>query len=408
MDVLVFTSLFPNNQSPNHGIFIQQRIQHYVTRHGWNVKVMAPVPYYPPGLGGWRAKYRKVAPHEVLKGIEVRHPRYVMIPKIGMWLQGLCLFLSVCWQVRVLQRTFPFVLIDAHYVYPDGFAAILLGWVTRVPVVVSARGSDVNLFKDLPLIRQLITWVLKQANAVIVVSDALKQVSKGLGVDENKIHIIPNGVDPEKFFPIPQEEARKKIGFREESRSLVLSVCHLTKNKGLDVLLEGLALLAQTTPSLMWSLYIVGDGIERERLEGLVQSLDLVSHVKFCGSVPHEQLAWYFNAANVCCLLSEREGWPNVIVESLACGTPVVATSVGGIPEIITSSTVGILVPRQPEHVAKALKASLEREWSKSSILAHAQQFRWNHTADAVKDVFQSLVPIQKMGNEVPFPSGSS
>ncbi len=407
MDVLVFTSLFPNDQSPNHGIFIQQRIQHYVVRHGWNVKVMAPVPYYPPGLGGWRAKYRKVVPYEVRKGIEVWHPRYVMIPKIGMWLQGLFLFLSVCWQVRVLHRTFPFVLIDAHYVYPDGFAAILLRWVTRVPVVVSARGSDVNLFKEFPLIRQLIAWVLERADAVIVVSHALKQVSKGLGVDERKIHIIPNGVDPEKFFPIPQEEARNKIGFIEGSRSLVLSVCHLTKNKGLDVLLEGLALLTQTSPSLKWSLYIVGDGAERERLERLVQSLGLVSSVKFCGPVSHEQLAWYFNAANVCCLLSEREGWPNVIVESLACGTPVVATSVGGIPEIITSSKVGILVQRQPEQIAKALKVSLERDWSKSNILAHAQQFRWNQTADAVKEVFQSLVPIQEMGNEVPFPSES-
>ncbi len=407
MNVLVFTSLFPNDQSPNHGIFIQQRVQQYMTRHRWNVKVMAPVPYYPPGLGGWRAKYRKVLPHEIREGMEVWHPRYVMIPKVGMWLQGLCLFLSVCWQIRVLQRTFPFVLIDAHYVYPDGFAAVLLSWVTRVPVVVSARGSDVNLFKDLPVIRQLIAWVLGRADSVIVVSDALKQVSKELGVDENKIHVIPNGVDPKKFFPIPQEEARKKIGFIEESRLLVLSVCHLTKNKGLDVLLEALALLTKTNASVMWSLYIVGDGIERERLEGLAQSLGLGSRVKFCGAVPHEQLAWYFNAANVCCLLSEREGWPNVIVESLACGTPVIATSVGGIPEIVTSSQVGTLVPRRPDQVAQALKASLEHPWSKSDILTHAQQFRWSQTADAVKEVFQSVVPIQKMGNEVPFPSGS-
>ena len=368
---------------------------------------MAPIPFYPRGLSGWRAKYRKVVSHEMREGMEVWHPRYVMIPKIGMMLQGLFLFLSVCWQVRVLQRTFPFVLIDAHYVYPDGFAAILLSWVTRVPVVVSARGSDVNRFKDLPIIRQLITWVLRKADSVIVVSEALKQVSMGLGIDEKKIHVIPNGVDPEKFFSIPQEEARGKIGFIGEGQSLVLSVCHLTENKGLDVLLEGLVLLTKKTPSLIWSLYIVGDGEERERLECFTKSLYLSSRVKFFGAVPHEQLVWFYNAANVCCLLSEQEGWPNVIVESLACGTPVLATSVGGIPEIVTSPKVGTLVPRKSEHVAKALKTSLECTWSKSEILNYAKQFRWSQTADAVKEVFQAVLPIQKTASGMPFPSGS-
>jgi glycosyltransferase involved in cell wall biosynthesis len=406
MNILAFTSLFPNNQSPNHGVFIQQRLQHSMARHGWMVKVMSPVPYYPPGLGGWRAEHRKVVRHEIREGMEVWHPRYVMIPKIGMMLQGLFLFLSVCWQVRVLQRSFPFVLIDAHYVYPDGFAAILLSWVTRVPVVVSVRGSDVNLFKDLPIIRQLITWVLRRADAVIVVSEALKQVSVGLGVDEKKIRVIPNGVDPEKFFSIPQEEARKKIGFIGKGQSLVLSVCHLTENKGLDVLLEGLALLTEKAPSLFWSLYIVGDGVARKRLESLVQSLGLTSHVRFFGVVPHEQLVWFYNAANLCCLLSKREGWPNVIVESLACGTPVLATTVGGIPEIITSPKVGTLVARTPEHVANALKTSLERTWSKTEILNYAQRFQWSQTADAVKEVFQSVLPIQETSNGMDVPPG--
>ena len=377
-----------------------------MVRHGWTVKVMAPVPYYPPGLGGWRAKYRKVDKHEMREGMEVLHPRYVMIPKIGMMLQGLFLFVSVCWQVKVLQRTFPFVLIDAHYVYPDGFAAILLSWVTRAPVVVSARGSDVNLFKDLPIIRQLITWVLRKADSVIAVSEALKQVSMGLGIDEKKIRVIPNGVDPEKFFSIPQEKARGKIGFIGEGQSLVLSVCHLTENKGLDVLLHALALVIKKTPTLLCSLYIVGDGAERERLECLAKSLNLASRVRFFGAVPHEQLVWFYNAADVCCLLSEREGWPNVIVESLACGTPVLATSVGGIPEIVTSSKVGTLVARKPEHVAKALKTSLECTWSKSEILNYAQQFQWSQTADSVKEVFQSVLPIQKTVSGMPFPSG--
>ena len=393
MNVLVFTSLFPNNQSPNHGIFIQQRIRHGRDRNGWNVKVVAPVPYYPPGLGGWRALYRNVFDHEIRDGIEVWHPRYFMIPKVGMILQGLFLFLSVVWKVRTLQRTFHFSLIDAHYVYPDGFAAIFLSWATGVPVVVSARGSDVNLFKDMPLVRQLITWTLHKADSVIVVSEALKQVSMKLGIDEKKIRVIPNGVDPEKFFDVIQEDARKKIGFDQDTNNLILAVCHLTANKGLDVLLHALAQLHEKASGLTCSLFIVGEGLERERLEHLASGLGLTSYVRFCGAVPHEQLVWFYNAADVSCLLSEREGWPNVIVESLACGTPVIATPVGGIPEILTNPKVGILVERNSEAVSHALQVSLERVWSKADIVEHAANFQWSRAAEAIQEVFRSLVP---------------
>ncbi len=392
MNVLVFTSLFPNNQSPNHGIFIQERIRHGMKRHEWNVKVVAPVPYFPPGIGGWRTKYRKVVKHEVREGMEVWHPCYFMIPKVGMMLQGLFLFLSVVWRIRTLHRKFHFSLIDAHYLYPDGFAAILLSWFMGIPVVVSARGSDVNLFKDISIIRGMIGWTLRQADFVIVVSEALKDATMTLGIDGKKIRVIPNGVDPEKFFDIPQHEARERIGVAENRHGIVLSVCHLTANKGLDILLRALAQLTEQAPMLKWSLLIVGDGIERERLEDLRHSLHLDAQVTFCGAVPHEELVWFYNAANLCCLLSEREGWPNVLVESLACGTPVLATPVGGIPEILNASSVGTLVDRNPDNVAKALNHSLRKDWSKPDILNHAKRFRWGETADAIQEVFCALI----------------
>ena len=405
MNVLVFTSLFPNAVEPNHGIFIKQRVQQAMNRHGWKMNVVAPVPFYPPGLGGWRVKYRKIPEYEHCGKVKGWHPRYVMIPKVGMWLQGFLLFLSVWYRVWALKRQFPFVLIDAHYVYPDGFAAILLSWAMGVPVVVSARGSDVNLFKTIPVIRQVITWTLKKANAVVVVSKALKYAVMDLGIPSEKIRVIPNGVDPKKFFAVPQNEAKTKIGFLNHGHKLLVSVCHLTANKGIHVLLEGLALLQQKSPSLSWNLVILGDGGERAHLEQLTQTLGLEGQVKFLGAVSHDELVWFYNAADLCCLLSEREGWPNVVVEALSCGTPVLATRVGGIPEILTSSHVGIMVDREPRAVANGLKSGLECTWSKTDIMAHAKQFRWSDTADALKEVFQSVLSMSGAQGGLPSPS---
>ena len=392
MNILVFTSLFPNNEFPNHGIFIQERVRYAHVRNRWNMKVVAPVPYYPPGLGGWRKKYRDVLHHEVREGLDVWHPRYVMVPKIGMMLQGVLLFLSVCWKILSLHRTFPFVLIDAHYVYPDGFAAILLSWLTGVPVVVSVRGSDVNLFKDLPIIRHFIVWTLRYADAVIVVSGALKQISIDLGVEEEKIHVIPNGVDPEKFFSVPQKKARRKIRSKED-QFMILMVCHLTANKGVDVLLKSLALLKSRRPSLQWTCCVVGDGFIRGDLEQLSQELNVASRVRFCGAIAHDELVWFYNSADILCLLSEREGWPNVVVESLACGTPILATAVGGVPEIVAIPDIGVLVEREPEAVASALEQSVDQHWHRSYIRHYARRFQWSETADAIRQVFQPLVP---------------
>jgi glycosyltransferase involved in cell wall biosynthesis len=392
MNVLVFTSLYPNNVCPNHGLFIQQRIRHGVRVNGWNVKIVAPILYYPPGLGGWRAKFRKVVKKTRMDGIEVLHPWQVMIPKVGMLSQGFLLFVSTFFCVKKLQQSFAFDLIDAHYLYPDGFAAILLGKVLHRPVVVSARGSDLNVFKDIPIIRRLIAWTLQKANHVIVVSDALKRSAVALGVPEGTIRVIPNGVDPEKFFPIPTEEARLKLDMDSAPQRVLLSVCHLTKNKGVDILLKAVALLSESTPETSWQLLIVGDGVERNRLEQLAHTLHLGSKVKFLGAVAHDHLNWLYNAADIVCLLSEQEGWPNVVVEALACGRPVLATAVGGIPEILTSTKVGIFVDRDPVQVAKGLQTALGKEWSRSDILEHAKQFRWRRTAEAVQEVFQSVL----------------
>ena len=390
MKILVFTSLYPNNVWPNHGVFIKERIRQFAKLEGYEVKVIAPVPYFPAIKLNWRWRFSQVARRERRNGIEVHHPRYFLTPKIGMALYGWMMFLSVLPAVRRIQKDFDFDLIDAHYVYPDGFAAVLFGRVFKKPVVVSARGSDINLFKTFPLIRKLLRYVLRRAARVIAVSKALKEAMVQLGIPEEKISGIPNGVDAEQFYPVPKEQARRELGL--PNRRTVLSVGNLTDNKGFDLVIKSFRVLVDRFREKDLQLAIVGDGPCRSQLEKMILSLRLEGQVRMVGAVSHDKLRLWYSGADVFCLASRREGWPNVLLESLACGTPVVATAVGGIPEIISSDNVGLLSEREESKLAEAIRAALKKSWRSDEIVAYARRFTWEQTALAVLDVFDSVL----------------
>jgi teichuronic acid biosynthesis glycosyltransferase TuaC len=369
MRVLVFTSLFPNNISPNHGVFVKERMCEVARLGRCELKVLAPVPYYPPVRFGSRARYSRVFREEVIGGIQVYHPRYFMIPKVGMALHGLAMFFSLLRFVMKLRRSFEFDLIDAHYVYPDGFAAVLLGAVLSKPVVVSARGSDINEFGRFPIIKRLLRYTLKRATSSIAVCQALKDEMTRLGIDSTRICVIPNGVDGKKFFPRAIGEAREKLGL-PATRRIILSVGALIPRKGHDYTIRALKVLVQKTASSDLLLLIAGGGPDREELDFLVRSLDLTDHVRFVGEIPHQELRLWYSAADLFCLASDREGWPNVVLESLACGTPVVATDIWGIPEIIQSDAIGLLTKRNDNDIAMALQKALSKHWRREKIVS--------------------------------------
>ncbi len=391
MKVLTFTSLYPNNIWPNHGVFIKERMTCFAALEGCRLKVVAPVPYFPRVKINWRWRYSQVLPHEMRDGIEVYHPRYCLTPKVGMTLYGLMMFLSVLATVKKIRADFDFDLIDAHYVFPDGFAGVLLGWYFRKPVVVSARGSDINQYANLPLIRQLLRYTLGKAKSVIAVCQALNEAMIDLGVAPEKIRVIPNGVDHDKFFPVPQAEARKKLGLPTDKR-IILSVGGLVPRKGFDVLIKALSRLARKSSTGDFYLAIVGDGPAREALEKLAASLGLGENVRLIGSVPHEELNSWYSAADLFCLVSDREGWPNVLLESLACGTPVVATNIWGVPEIIRSETIGLLTERTEQAVAATLARAFETRWVADDLTAYAKQHSWERVAQSVHGVFESVL----------------
>jgi glycosyltransferase involved in cell wall biosynthesis len=400
MKILVFTSLFPNNISPNHGIFVKERISAVARLDGCEVRVVAPVPYYPPIRVGKRSMYSQVRKEEVIEGIQVYHPRYFMIPKVAMAFHGGTMFLSLIPFIKRLRRSFDFDLIDAHYVYPDGFAAVLFGAILNKPVVVSARGSDINEFGFFPIIKRLLRFTIKRSIRSIAVCEALKNEIRRLGIDSTKVSVIPNGVDRKKFFPCPTKEARAALGL-PGGRRIVLSVGALIPRKGHDFTIRALKLLMQKHYCFDVLLLIVGSGPERGDLELLVDSLGLQDHVRFVGEIPHHQLQLWYSGADVCCLASDKEGWPNVILESLACGTPVVATDIWGIPEIIKTDSVGLLSQRDDDAIAAALHQALNKAWSDKIILEFAEQHTWRRAAESVQSVFDEVVSRSARSREM-------
>lgn len=389
MKILTFTSLFPNRELPNSAIFIKHRMAAVHRREDAEVKVVAPVPYFPsfPIGGRWKV-FSRIPQFETLDGLEVWHPRYLVTPKVGMTLYGYTMFLGALPTVRKIFQKWPFDIIDAHYVYPDGLAALLLGRVFRRPVVISARGTDINVYPQLKLIRPLMERVISGADHLISVSKSLSHPMTEMGGKHLKV--IPNGIDPLSFAPRCRDSARKRLGLNVHA-NILLSIGALKELKGMHLLVETLALL-KSEQQLNFFTCIVGEGQERARLESLIKRYQLEDAVCLIGEVPNASLGDWYYSADLFFLGSSREGWPNVVSESLACGTPVVATPVNGIPEIITSWEYGIVVEREVDQFARALQRGFAHTWDRGKIQRYGQSRTWDSVAEEVVGVFATTI----------------
>ena len=295
---------------------------------------------------------------------------------------ALSIFLGCLRSIGELNRQWKIDCLDAHFVYPDGLAAVLLGRHLGIPVVVSARGTDINLYPLFRLIRPMIRWTLDHADRVIAVSAALRKTMIGLGTDGRKISVIPNGVDALRFGPLPQTEARGMLGLHS-TVPIVVSVGSLIPSKGHQLVIRALSKLLrlQHRPQL----YIIGEGYYRAALERLVRETGLLDFVHLVGKQPNDKIPLWFGAATVSCLASAREGWPNVITESLACGTPVVATRVGGIPEILHTEDLGILVETTEDSIAAGLERALTKNWNREAISVQTRARTWDQVAEELE-----------------------
>jgi len=386
---LLFSTLYPSAARPIHGVFVETRLRELLKTGQVETKVVAPVPWFPfkGKKFGVYGKYAETPKTEHRNSIDIFHPRYLLPPKVGMNIAPYSLARSALPTIRkIIRDGFDFDLIDAHYYYPDGVAAGIIAHALGKPFVVTARGSDLNLISQYQKPRHLILETAKQAKASIGVSSGLMQVLSSLGAEASKLHVMRNGVDLERFQPIDQAKARDKLGLPKNSR-ILLSVGNLIELKGHDIAIKALAKLNNNE-----RLVLVGHGPERSTLQELTDKHRLSERVFFAGQVPNEELASWYSAADTLLLCSSREGWANVLLESMACGTPVIATNIPGTNEVIGNNAVGRLMSRRDDKALLAAYADLfSTPIDKVAIRKYAEQFGWDATTQAQIELFQEV-----------------
>lgn len=391
--LLVFTSLYPNAAQPRHGVFVEERLRHLVDSGRVAATVVAPVPWFPfrsPMFGGY-STFAAVPESEERYGIRILHPRYPVIPKLGMTIAPFLMYRALLPVLRKLRTArIDFDLIDAHYFYPDGVAAARLGAALGIPVVVTARGTDVTWIPRYGRCRRQIQRAAESAAAIVTVSQALKSKVIALGVNPKRITVLRNGVDLERFGPRDRTAIRSKLGL---DGPVWLTVSHLVELKGVHVAVEALVKVPDAT------LLIAGAGPEEPRLRGMVKRFGLGARVRFLGAVAHDELCEYYNAADVMVLASSREGMPNVVLEALACGTSVVATPVGGTPELITAPEAGELMgERSPEALVLAWNRLRVRQTDRVATRKFAERLGWRPVVDAQCALYTSVLSARVGG----------
>jgi len=356
MRLLIVTSQFPIAGEPNRGRPIHQTVRE-LSRLA-QVRVLSPVASYPRWAQPRSYLYRASDEHHSVPGCDVEYVRYPALPALSRPFNG-----RLCARaIAAPMRAFAPDLVLSYWLYPDAYGAMLAARRIGAPLVVGARGSDLRV-RD-AISRRLTRPVLRAARRLLVVSEDLGRVAeRDYGADPDRIRTIPNGCDAAIFHPAVRGEARRALDLPADAE-VVTYVGRLVPEKGLRELLLAAGQLRAARPRLQ--LVLVGEGPMHAELAALAAAGDLP--VRFAGTRPPAEVARWMCASDLVTLPSYSEGHPNVLVEALACGRPVVATPVGGIPEVVDAAS-GVLVPaRDPAALADGLREALERGWDEAPL----------------------------------------
>jgi glycosyltransferase involved in cell wall biosynthesis len=375
MRVLVITKVFPNAAQPLSSPFNRQ--QFAALSRLCHVEILATIPWFPGAgaLSKWSSagKLAQVPAHDVIDGMAVSHPRTLFLPRYGYAFSGALYAASLLRDVWSRRRNIDVVL--GSWAYPDGAAAVMLADLIKVPCVVKLHGSDINVVARMKGPRANLKWALPRARKIIAVSRALAQEVAALGVPRERVAIVQNGVDSSLFHPRDRAAAKKQLGLRDGK--LILYVGRLERTKGVIDLLDAF----ERTKDL--TLALVGDGAARAEVQARKSDRILVP-----GGRPLEEIPLWMAAADVVALPSWNEGTPNVILEAFACGRPVVASDVGGIPDLIDDRSLGELHPvKDLDAIAASLMRVAAAQHDADAIAKRGARGGWDASARKLYDV---------------------
>lgn len=382
--VAVISRLYPRPHLPHYAPFNKQYFERLAKRFALDLLVPIPFPEW--------YRHRDSLVPGTDEGMSVRYTPWVFPPKLGRTLYPSCFALCLLPYLRWLEESRPACLI-VSWAYPDAVGALMLAHKLGIPVVVKTYGSDVNVHAKHPLRAAQMRWALNRASGTLCVSQALRQTLEAIGVTSSKLFIVPTGIDPGLFYPAHRASSGDADGGARERRC-ILFIGNLLREKGVRELLAAFERIAAARASV--DLIYLGDGPERSWLERQLAPNGLRGglreRVRVVGRIPHAEVGDWLRRAELLCLPSYREGLPNVVLEAMACGVPVVATAVGGIPEAV-SEDVGILVPpRLTTALAEALAEALDRTWAPETIAARASRYSWDATIDATSRVIERAI----------------
>ena len=396
MKVLLFTNLFPSESEPTRGLFNLRRFQ-ALAKH-CSVRVVAPFP-------AWRrvpepSKLFHI-PYEVHEGLDVTYPTYWAVPRLKRDWHAALMYRSVRSHIRSIRKYFDFDVVLGAFAYPDVVAADRLAEDTGCPFVAVVMGSDMNVLATRPPLRRLIRSSLMRAAKVIALSTALKERLTELDVPSSRIIVQQNGVDGQRFFVRDKGEARHVLGL-PQGHPIACFIGHMVEEKGADVLIDAMDDHSGALREL--NVIFIGDGELTHHLKQRVAQLGLSAKVRFMGRQTPDTIPLWISAADMLCLPSRREGCPNVVLEALAAGRPVIASRVGGVPELLNNQN-GIMVPAgDPSALAFGLAEALQRPWNPAELRASVPSLSWDASG---KTFYDSLMSAIRPGVEARLPSSN-
>ena len=391
--ILVWSSLFPSADRPQDGVFIRERM--FRVGAYLPITVISPQSWFP-----LQALARRLRPHfrppavryERQQGIDVFRPRYFSFPVVFKSLDGPFMALGAYWTVRRLKKQGRVDVIDAHFAYPDGYAATQVGRWLSLPATITLRGTE-EYHALLPRLLQRLQVALRKADRIFAVSTSLLRVAVELGVPPEQVRVIGNGVDAAKFRAAPRDDARAVLGIPREAHVLV-TVGSLSERKGFHRVIACMPALLREFPDVHYLVVGSGgpEGDNAGQLREQVRDLGLGESVRFLGALSREGVIGALSAADVFVLATRYEGWANVLLEAMACGLPVVATDVGGNAEVVSRPELGTIV-RFDDHDAlcSAIRESLRQDWDRAAIRRYAEQNDWETRVLVLVDEFRQI-----------------